>query len=127
MPMMQFSVAPWRILDSAHLRAVKKAVAIRQEHIPYLMNVFAHSVKTGEPVLRPLEYNFPNQNLASIKDQFMIGDKLMVAPVVTEGIERNVVLPKGKWRYKNQTISGGRTMQFKVPLDELLFFELIQG
>lgn len=126
MPMMQFSVAPWRILDSAHLNAVKKAVAIRQEHIPYLMRVFAQSVKTGEPVLTPLEYIFPNQNLAQIKDEFMIGEKLLVAPVVTEGFERKVVLPKGKWRYKNKTITGGKTMIFKVPLDELLFFELIE-
>ena len=126
MPMMQFSVAPWRILDSVHLNAVKKTVTIRQEHISYIMQVIAHSVQTGEPVLRPLEYNFPNQNLAQIKDQFMIGDKLMVAPVVTEGFERKVVLPKGKWRYKNKTITGGKIMQFKVPLDELLFFELIE-
>lgn len=125
MPMMQFSVAPWRILDSTHLDAVKKSVSVRQEHIPYLMQVFTHSVQTGEPVLRPLEYNFPNQNLAQVKDQFMIGDKLMVAPLVTEGFERKVVLPKGKWKYKNQTITGGKTMQFKVPLVELLFFELI--
>ncbi len=125
MPMMQFSVAPWRILDAAHLNAVKKSVAIRQEHIPYLMRVFAHSVKTGEPVLRPLEYNFPNQSLAQIKDEFMIGEKLLVAPVVKEGFERKVVLPKGKWLYKNKTIVGGKTLTFKVPLDELLFFELI--
>jgi len=126
MHMMQFSVAPWRILDPIHLNAVKKAVAIRQEHIDYLLQVTGRAVQTGEPVLRPLEYNFPDQNLAQIKDQFMIGEKLMVAPVVTEGFERKVVLPKGKWRYKNKTITGGKTMEFKVPLDELLFFELIK-
>lgn len=125
MPMMQFSVAPWRILDSSHLDAVKKSVAIRQEHMPYLMDVFHNSVKTGEPVLRPLEYNFPGQHLAQIKDEFMIGEKLLVAPVVTEGFDRKVVLPKGKWRYKNKTIRGGKTMEFKVPLDELLFFEWV--
>ena len=125
MPMMQFSVAPWRILDSIHLHAVKKAVAIRQEHLSYLMQVINHAVQTGEPVLSPLEYHFPNQNLATIKDQFMLGGKLMVAPVVTEGFERKVVLPKGKWRYKNKTIQGGKTLQFKVPINELLYFELI--
>ena len=126
MPMMQFSVAPWRILDSAHLDAVKKAVAIRQQQIGYLMEVAGHSVQTGEPVLRPLEYDFPGQNLAQIKDQFMIGDKLMVAPIITEGFERKVVLPKGKWRYKNKVITGGKAMEFKVPIDELLYFELIK-
>ena len=90
------------------------------------MEVAGHSVQTGEPVLRPLEYDFPGQNLAQIKDQFMIGDKLMVAPIVTEGFERKVVLPKGKWRYKNKVITGGKTMECKVPIDELLYFELIK-
>ena len=126
MPMMQFSVAPWRILDPAHLEAVKKSVSVRQHFMPYIMKVTADAVKTGEPVLRPLEYDFPDQQLADIKDQFMIGDKLMVAPMVTEGFERKVVLPKGKWRYQNKTIKGGKILQFKVPLDELLFFELIK-
>jgi alpha-glucosidase len=125
MPMMQFSVAPWRILDHAHLEAVKKSVAVRQHFMPYIMKITADAVRTGEPVLRPLEYDFPDQQLADIKDQFMIGDKLMVAPMVTEGFERKVVLPKGKWRYQNKTMKGGKTLQFKVPLDELLFFELI--
>lgn len=126
MPMMQFSVAPWRILDSNHLEAVKEAVRIRQEQMPYLMKVTRHSVETGEPVLRPLAYNFPGQNLEEITEQFMIGDHLMVAPMVTEGFERKVVLPKGKWRYKNKIIKGGKTLEFKVPLNELLFFELIE-
>ncbi len=56
MPMMQFSVAPWRILDSTHLSAVKKIVKVRQENMPYLMQVLRESAKTGEPALRPLEY-----------------------------------------------------------------------
>ena len=32
MPMMQFSVAPWRVLDPAHLKAVRKAVQFREKH-----------------------------------------------------------------------------------------------
>jgi alpha-glucosidase len=29
MPMMQFSVAPWRVLDEEHLKAVQKSIAVR--------------------------------------------------------------------------------------------------
>src|SRR4051794_8957042 len=74
MPMMQFSVAPWRILDSVHL-AVEKAVALRQQQLPMLMQVMREAAQTGEPALRPLEYDFPDQGYMEVKDQFMLGKK----------------------------------------------------
>ena len=122
MPMMQFSVAPWRILDSTHLSAVKKIVQIRQENLPYLMQVMRNSAKTGEPVLRPLEYDFPDQGFIKVNDQFMLGDKMMVVPVVTALDAREVKFPKGKWKYKNTIITGPVTKTFTVPLDELPVF-----
>jgi alpha-glucosidase len=125
MPMMQFSVAPWRVLDSEHLSAVKKTVDIRQKYIPAIMKVMRYSAKTGEPALRPLEYNFPGQGFQNIKDQFMMGNNLMIAPVVTSSDTRQVVFPKGKWKYMNSTIKGPATKSFTVPLHELLIFEKI--
>jgi len=123
MPMMQFSVAPWRILDSIHFNAVKKAVEIRQQYLTSLMQVMQVAAQTGEPALRPLEYNFPHQGFIKIKDQFMLGENLMVAPMLTKENARMVVFPKGKWKYKNQIIIGPVTKTFTVPLDELLVFE----
>lgn len=123
MPMMQFSVAPWRILDSAHLVAVKKAVEIKQQYLPSLMQVMRVAAETGEPALRPLEYNFPHKGFIKIKDQFMLGENLMVAPIVTKENTRQVVFPKGKWKYKDQILTGPLTKIFAVSLDELLVFE----
>lgn len=123
MPMMQFSVAPWRILDSVHFAAVKKSVEIRQQYLPQLMQVMRTAALTGEPALRPLEYNFPHQGFIEIKDQFMLGENLMIAPVVTNEDTRQVVFPKGTWKYKNQTIKGPVKKMFDVSLDELLVFE----
>ncbi len=123
MPMMQFSAAPWRILDSIHFAAVKKAVDMRQQYLPPLMKVMRVATQTGEPALRPLEYNFPHQGFMAIKDQFMLGEDLMVAPILTKEDARTVVFPKGKWKYKNQIIIGPGTKIFSVALDELLVFE----
>ncbi|MEO6916396.1 MAG: glycoside hydrolase family 31 protein [Chitinophagaceae bacterium] len=123
MPMMQFSVAPWRILDATHFAAVKKSVEIRQHYLPRLMKVMQVAAQTGEPALRPLEYNFPHQGFIEIKDQFMLGEDLMIAPVITKEDTRQVVFPKGKWRYKNQTIAGPVSKTFDVQLDEILMFE----
>jgi alpha-glucosidase (family GH31 glycosyl hydrolase) len=126
MPMMQFSAAPWRVLDKQHLEATQKIVALRSQKIPYIMQVMREAVKTGEPALRPLEYDFPNQGFTNIKDQFMLGKHLMVAPVISENDTREVKFPKGKWKYNNKTITGPALKTFTVALDELLFFEKVK-
>jgi len=122
MPMIQFSVAPWRVLDELHLNAIKAAVKLRQEMMPQLMKIMRMAAKTGEPVVRPLEYNYPNQGYENSKDEFMLGDDILVAPVVTENDERNVVLPQGEWIYQNKKWQGGKTYQLKVGLNEVPVF-----
>ncbi|MDQ2752823.1 MAG: glycoside hydrolase family 31 protein, partial [Bacteroidota bacterium] len=122
MPMMQFSVAPWRILDSIHLQAVNKAVKIRQHNVPYLMAVMRQAAETGEPAVRTLSYNYPGSGYESITDQFMMGDDMLVAPVVTENDGRMVVLPPGDWYYQNKKWKGGKTYNINVALDELPVF-----
>lgn len=126
MPMMQFSVAPWRVLDSVHLNAVSKIVSLRQQYIPYIMTVMRNSAKTGEPVIKSLEYEYPNQNYMNVNNQFLLGDKLMIAPILTQNDEREVIIPKGKWKYNSQTFKGPAVKTFTVALDELLVFEKVK-
>ena len=127
MPMMQFSVAPWRILDKQHFDAVEKAVALRMKFTPLIMELVAKSAKTGEPILKNLEFVFPGQGLESINDQFMLGDQILVAPVQEPGYEREVVLPKGKWRADDgQIYKGGKSYLINVPIERLPYFELIE-
>ena len=90
--------------------------------MPYLMQVMRKSAKTGEPALRPLEYDFPDQGFLKVNDQFMLGDRMMVVPVVTASDTREVKFPKGKWKYNNTTITGPVTKTITVPLDELPIF-----
>ena len=93
MPMMQFSVAPWRVLSKQNLAAVKKAVAVRAKYTPYIMQLAKEAAITGEPIARSMEYEFPNQGLADIKGQFMLGNKLLVAPMVASGESKLIYLP----------------------------------
>ena len=126
MPMMQFSVAPWRVLDQRHLDAVKKAVAIRTQFTPLLMQITKASAKTGEPIVRPMDYVFPNQGFAEERSQFMLGDSLLVAPVLEKGAtQRRVKLPAGNWRADDgQRYKGGTTVLVDVPLERLPYFSL---
>ncbi len=124
MPMMQFSVAPWRILDASHLAAVKQAVDLRSKYVPLIESLAQKAADTGEPIVRMMEYEFPNQGMTSINDQFMLGDKVLVAPILNADNKRKVVLPKGKWRdmIQNKITKGSQTIQIKANLNELPYF-----
>ena len=125
MPMMQFSVAPWRILNKSNLDAVKKAIDIRQKYTDYILELAKKAAQTGEPILRPMEYNYPNQGFAKIHDQFMLGENILVAPVVKKDKHARLVkLPKGKWKLPTgKIVRGGKNRSFSVAYDELLYFE----
>ena len=124
MPMMQFSVAPWRILDKEHFEAVKKAVALRKQFTPLIMELAKRAAETGAPIVTNLEYAFPNQGLSGCKDQFMLGDSIMVAPMVKKGTCREVVLPAGLWTdSKGKKVKGNRRVRYEVKPDELLWFK----
>ena len=127
MPMMQFSVAPWRILDTAHFDAVKKAVALRKRFTPLIMKLAKKAAKTGEPIISNLEYVFPNQGFETCSDQFMLGDSMMVAPLVSKDNHRKVIFPKGTWQDgKGIKIKGPAKKNYTVALDELLWFQKVK-
>lgn len=128
MPMMQFSVAPWRIL-SADNNAI--CLAMAKLHSAWGERIFEMaeaSAKTGEPIARALEYNYPDQGYVDIVDQFMLGTDLLVAPVTERGARRRkVVLPRGTWRADDGTrVVGPRTIEVEVPLARLPYFERIK-
>ncbi|GAJ11981.1 unnamed protein product, partial [marine sediment metagenome] len=80
--------------------------------------------KTGEPIVKPMALAFPNAAYETIKDQFMLGDNILVAPVVEKGARsRAIVFPKGKWIGDDgKTVKGGKTIEIDVPLERLPYF-----
>ena len=126
MPMMQFSVAPWRVLDKQHLDAVKKSVEIRSLFAPKILELARQSAKTGEPIVNYMDYCYPGNGYEQIKDQFMLGTDLLVAPIVEKGkTKRTVILPKGEWIADDgKTYQGGKSYLIDVALDRIPYFEL---
>ncbi|MFD0794895.1 glycoside hydrolase family 31 protein [Mucilaginibacter litoreus] len=128
MPMMQFSVAPWRVLSKQNLTAVKKAVDIRAKYTPYIMQLVKLSAKTGEPIARSMEYQYPNQGYTDVKGQFMLGDRYLVAPMIAKTGKKTVYLPKGTWKNDlGKQVKGPAKIEMEVAADRLPVFELVKN
>lgn len=125
MPMMQYSAAPWRVLDKEYAKLCLESAKTHMDYADEIVNLVKQSSETGEPIIRYLEYVFPHQGLHKIIDQFMLGEELMVAPVLEKGAtSRTVTFPKGKWKDLNGNVYNGGTVTIDAPLEVLPIFFL---
>ena len=91
-----------------------------------IIEMVTRSEQSGEPILRNLEYNYPHKGYAHILDEFMLEDKILVAPVITkETFSREVILPEGKWLADDGKEYEGGTYTIDCPLDRLIWFRKI--
>ena len=117
---------PWmypEIMD-----AVRSAFRLRDALLPYLYALGANTHKTGEPILRPMVYEFPQDENLRLEDvDFMVGDALLAACVVEKGAnQRTLYLPKGEKFYDFDTRKpyvGGRFITVPAPLDRTPLFQ----
>lgn len=126
-PMMQFSWAPWRALSKENLEIVKRAAKLHVKVSDEICGLIKNAQITGEPVVRNMEYEYPNRGYEKISDQFMVGHDILVAPVVKKGdVKKNVIFPEGRWVDENGKIyEGGNTITVDAPLNVLPWFRKI--
>ena len=128
MPMMQFSVAPWRILDKRHMDAVKKSVETREKIMPYLMAAVKKAADEGTPVVCNMEFLYPGAGYETVKDQFFLGEDFLVTPMLQAGEGmRTVVLPEGKWLSdRGELLTGPTSVETDVPLERIPYFKKVE-
>lgn len=85
----------------------------------------SESASTGEPLVRTMEYQFPDSGFANCTDQYIIGGKWLVAPVLQQGGKRMVRLPRGTWNDSDgKRIKGPRVVNVTVTDPVAAIFEL---
>ena len=89
---------PWAF-GEPYESVCRKMLKLRQRLIPYLYTAFAECHESGAPILRPLLFEYPeDETTYTADDEFLLGDALLIAPVIRPGIEhRHVYLPRGTW------------------------------
>ncbi len=124
-PMMQFSWAPWRALSEENLKIVAQSARLHKEMAPEIIKLVKESQTSGEPILRNLEYNYPNSGYEAITDEFMLGTDILVCPVITKNTtKRDVVFPDGTWTDTDgNEYQGNTVICLDAPINKLLWFK----
>ncbi|MEN8076467.1 glycoside hydrolase family 31 protein [Clostridioides difficile] len=112
---------PWAF-DKTTEDINRKYIKLRYKLLPYLYDMMYKCEDSGAPIIRPLLFNYQNdKNTYEINDEFILGDSILVAPVVEQGArQRLVYLPQGdNWidYWTGEEHKGGKYIIKEAPLD----------
>ncbi|KAI9911147.1 hypothetical protein PsorP6_009685 [Peronosclerospora sorghi] len=81
------------------LNILRSTLLTRYRYLPYMYTLFYEAHRSGNPVVRPLSFEFPkDKNARDIEYQYLLGSALMISPVVHEGaISTEVYFPESHW------------------------------
>lgn len=113
---------PW-IFGEPFTGIIRNYLKFRYQLMPYLYSLAWQTSQTGLPFIRPLFWlDMEDRNLWEIEDSFLLGDQLLLAPVLKpEEAWRRIYLPKGKWIswWDGNQYQGPGTVEMKVTLDNI--------
>jgi alpha-glucosidase (family GH31 glycosyl hydrolase) len=139
MPLMYSSTSPLGVSNQAGSRSYdpqtvalyKAAVRTHERLAPYILQQVQRAVRTGEPIMKPLFFDFSgDQQSYTISDEWLLGDSLLAAPVLSSANHRTVHLPPGTWYdvLRGRTVSGGRNLVgYSAGLGQIPMFVRLGG
>ncbi len=100
---------------------------VRERLRPYIRQHMALASQDGSPVMRPLFYDFPEDEASyTVEDQYLFGPDLLVAPVLEAGARSRAVYlpPRATWTdaRTGETHVGGQTIDVSVTLAHIPVF-----
>ncbi|WP_026658512.1 glycoside hydrolase family 31 protein [Butyrivibrio sp. AC2005] len=118
----QIMQEPWEFGEKV-VRIYRKYVELHYRFLPYIYDLLHESQENGLPVMRPLVLNYDDDaNTYELNDEYMVGENILVAPVVDQGVtKRMVYLPKGTWvdYWTKERYQGESYIIADAPIDTL--------
>jgi alpha-D-xyloside xylohydrolase len=129
-PVMEVLIGPrrtiWANYDQEMIDICRRFCIEHQRLVPYIHAAMQQCIDSGKPVMRPLFLDFPNsKKLNDTWDQYMFGEALLVAPVITDENRRIIKLPPGMWVdywSRTSTYQGDSEITLDVPLNRIPVF-----
>ena len=108
-----------------------KYMRMREEMREYTRELMRETHETGDPVMRTLFYEFPEDKTCwEVEDEYMYGGRYLVAPVLEAGVKsRRVYLPAGcSWQLQEtgEVYAGGKWADIPVTLETMPVFIRIE-
>lgn len=103
----------------------RSILELRMRFVPYLHAAFVRYHREGLPPFRALVMDYPDDSSTwTIDDQYLVGDAVLIAPLVAGEGSRRVYLPKGGWFdfWSGARQAGGRTSTVEAPLERIPIF-----
>ncbi len=76
----------------------REIIGWRMQMVPYLRSAFAKYAMDGTPPFRALVMDWPDDpSLEQVDDEYMVGDRMLVAPLFAGEASRKITLPAGVW------------------------------
>ncbi|TKS72276.1 Neutral alpha-glucosidase AB [Collichthys lucidus] len=119
---------PW-LFGPENTALIREAVRQRYTLLPYWYQQFYHTHQTGEPVMRPLWVEYPQDPATfALDDEFLIGRDLLVHPVTEEGARGVTAYLPGKdevWFDVNsfQKHNGAQNLYIPVTMSSIPVFQ----
>lgn len=112
--------------DAETIEHFRKYASLHMALVPYFEGLARFAADTGVPIWRGLFVDHPEDEAAwSILDEVMVGDNLLIAPIMTKGqTSRSVYLPAGRWYPWDggPAVEGGKSVDVDVPVGEIAVF-----
>jgi alpha-glucosidase len=107
-----------QVYNNENLKMFKRMSDIHNGLIPYFIFLSNQATNYGLPYIRPLFFHYENDaNTWNIKDEFLLGEDLLVAPILTKNsFSRKVYIPNGDWIqvWNNKIYKGNNWYNFNA-------------
>lgn len=113
---------PW-VFGELITSIVRETLRLRYRLLPYLYTLAWEACQEGVLPVRPLFWENPKDaRLWDVSDAFLLGDSLLIAPIVEEGErKRRVILPSGNWYdfWNDTPYQGPDEIEIEAPLEHI--------
>jgi alpha-glucosidase len=116
---------PW-VFGEPTTSILRNFLRLRYKLLPYLYTLACDTTQTGFPPIRPVFWENPGDStLWDIYDEFLLGDALLIAPVILKGAQsRLITLPPGIWYsyWDDQLYTGPAQFEIQVSPETIPIF-----